>query len=106
MQPDACVVFYDNAGIHDQRGDEYMQANGIHCMRLPPYSPKLQPIEGVFSDLKKHVRSLVYEDGRYLNLTFHLMAAAVGMLTAEQVAGQFSRVSLQVAELLAPMAPA
>jgi len=93
MQPDACVVLYDNAGIHDQRGDEYMQANGIHFMRLPPYSPNLQPIDGVFSELKKHVRSLVYEDGRNLDKPFHLMAAAVDMLTAAQVAGQFSRVS-------------
>ena len=106
MQPDACVVLYDNAGIHDQRGDDYMQANGMHFLRLPPYSPNLQPIEGVFSELKKHVRSLVYEDGRYLYKPFHLMAAAVGMLSTAQVAGQFSRVSHEIAELLVPVAQA
>jgi len=59
LQPDACVVLYDNASIHDHWGDEYMQANGIHYVRLPPYFPNLQPIEGVFAELKKHVRSLV-----------------------------------------------
>jgi len=101
MQPDACVVLYDNAGIHDEAGDEYMQANGMHHVRLPPYSPNLQPIEGVFSDLKKHVRSLVYEDGRYLDKPMRLMAAAVSMLTTAQVAGQFSRVYNNLAELLA-----
>jgi len=106
MQPDACVVLYDKAGIHDQRGDDYMQANGMHFLRLPPYSPNLQPIEGVFSELKKNVRSLVYEDGRYLDKPFHLMAAAVGMLSTAQVADQFSRVSHQVAELLVPDAQA
>jgi len=56
MQPDACVVLYDQASIHDHWGDEYMQANDIHYARLPPYSPNLQPIEGVFAELKKHVR--------------------------------------------------
>ena len=106
MQPDACVVLYDNASIHDHWGDEYMQANGIHYVRLPPYSPNLQPIEGVFAELKKHVRSLVYEDGRYMDKPFHLMAAAVGMLTTAQVAGQFSRVSHEITRLLTGVAPA
>eukprot|EP00168_Porphyra_purpurea_P004443 TRINITY_DN1528_c0_g1_i12.p2 TRINITY_DN1528_c0_g1~~TRINITY_DN1528_c0_g1_i12.p2 ORF type:complete len:118 (+),score=18.86 TRINITY_DN1528_c0_g1_i12:821-1174(+) len=105
MQPDACVVLYDNAGTHDQPGDDYMQANGIHFMRLAPYSPNLQPIEGFFSELKKHVRTLVYEDGRYLDKPFHPMAAAVGMLTTAQVAGQISRVSHEVAKLLGPVVP-
>jgi len=103
MQPDACVVLYDNAGIHDQRGDKYMLVNGIHFLRLPPYSANLQPIEGIFSYLKKHVLSLVYDDDHYLDQPFHLMAAAVSMLTAGQVAGQFSRVSHEIAKLLAPV---
>jgi len=101
MQPDACVVLYDNASIHDHWGDEYMQANGIHYIRLPPYSPNFQPIEGVFAELKKHVQALVYEDGRYMDKPFHLMAAAVGMITTAQVAGQFSRVSHEISRLLA-----
>jgi len=106
MQPDACVVLYENASIHDHWGHEYMQANGIHYVRLPLYSPNLQPIEGVFADLKEPVRSLVYEDGRYLDKPFHLMAAAVGMLTTSQVAGQFSRVSHEISRLLTGVAPA
>jgi len=106
MQPDACVVLYDNASIHDHWGDEYMQANGIHYVRLPPHSPNLQPIEGVFAELKNHVSSLVYEDGRYLDKPFHLMAAAVGMLTTAQVAGQFSLVSHEITRLLTGVAPA
>jgi len=101
MQPDACVVLYDNASIHDHWGDEYMQANGIHYIRLPPYSPNLQPIEGVFAELKKHMQALVYEDCRYMDKPFHLMAAAVGMVTTAQVAGQFSRVSHEISRLLA-----
>jgi len=103
LQPDACVVLYDNASIHDHWGDEYMQSNGIHYVRLPPYSPNLQPIEGVFAELKKHVRLLVYQDGRYMDKPFHLMAAAVGMITTAQVAGQFSRVSNEISRLLSPV---
>jgi len=105
MQPDACVVLYDNAAIHDQRGDDYMQANGIQYVRPPPYSPNLQPIEGVFSELKTNVRALVYEDDRYMDKPFHVMAAAVSMLTAGQVSGQFSRVSHELLRLLSPLAP-
>ena len=77
-----------------------MQANGMHHARLPPYAPNLQPIEGVFSELKTHLSSLVYEDGRYMEKPFLLMAFAVGMLTVAQVAGQFSRVSHEIIRLL------
>jgi len=101
MQPDACVVLYDNSSIHVHWGDEYMQANGIHYVRLPPYSPNLQPIEGVFSELEKHVETLVYEDGRYMDKPLHLVAAAVGMVTTAEVSGQFSRVSHEISRLLA-----
>jgi len=100
LQPDACVVLYDNAGIHDEAGDEFMQQNGMHHIRLPAYSPNLQPVEGVFSELKKHVRDLVYSNGRYLDKPMQLMAAAVGRLTLAQIAGQFQRVADKVAALL------
>ena len=63
----------------------------------------MQPIEGVFAELKKHVRLLVYQDGRYMDKPFHLMAAAVGMITTAQVAGQFSRVSNEISRLLSPV---
>jgi len=100
LQPDACVVLYDNAGIHNEAGDEYMQTNGMHHIRLPAYSPNLQPVEGVFAELKKHVRDLVYSNGRYLDKPMQLMAAAVGRLTMAQIAGQFQRVADKVAALL------
>jgi len=103
MQPDACVVLYDISAIQDERGDDYIQANGICYVRLPPYSPNLQLIEGVFSELKKNVRALVSEDGRYMDKPFHVMAAAVSMLTAGHVAGQFSRVSQELLRLLSSL---
>ena len=48
-QPDNCVLLFDNASIHDAATDEFLQANGVHFIRLPPYSPDLQPIEGVLT---------------------------------------------------------
>jgi len=100
LQPDACVVLYDNAGIHDEAGDAFMQENGIHHVRLPPYSPNLMPVEGVFAELKKHVQDLIYANAQYLDKPMQLMAAAVGRLTLSQIAGQFERMADKVAELL------
>jgi len=100
VQPDACVVLYDNAGIHDLHADEFMNANGMYHIRLSAYSPNLMPIEGVFSELKKHVRELVYHNANYLDKPRQLMAAAVSLLTLQQIAGQFTRVSHKLAELL------
>jgi len=100
LQPDACVVLYDNAGIHDESGDAFMQENGIHHVRLPPYSPNLMPVEGVFAELKMHVQDLVYSNGQYLDKPMQLMAAAVARLTLPQISGQFHRMADKVAELL------
>jgi len=65
-----------------------MLFNGIHFVRLPPYSPNLQSIEGVLDQLKRNVRDLVYHDNRYMRSSMMLMAAAIAMLTQEQIAGQ------------------
>lgn len=100
LQPDACVLLFDNAAIHDEGGDEYLHENGVFFMRLPPYSPDLQPIEGVFSILKKIMKDLVYHNGRYNDFPLTLVATAVSMLTHEQVYGQFVRISDNVSALL------
>lgn len=89
QQPASCVVLYDNAGIHDADGDAYMTANAMYHVRLPPYSPNLPPIEGVFNDLKCHVRDLVYSNSLYLDKPRSLIAHAIARLTQEQISGQF-----------------
>lgn len=100
LQPDSCVLLFDNAAIHDAAGDEYLQNNGMHFIRLPPYSPNLQPIEGVFRDLKRHIETLCYYNPRYFDFPLTLMATAVSMLSHRQIYGQFVCISNNLSSLL------
>jgi len=77
-----------------------MQASGMYFVRLPGYSPNLQHIEGVFNELKRNVRDLVYLNHRCMTKPMRLMATATAMLTHAQIAGQFFRVSNNIAALL------
>ena len=69
-------------------------------MRLSANAPNLQPVEGVFAELKKHVRDLVYDNPRYLDKPFRLMEASVGCRPRQQNTGQFQRVSNTLVLLL------
>lgn len=100
LQPDACVLLFDNAAIHDAAGDEYLDNNGMHYIRLPPYSPNLQPIEGVFRDLKRHIETLCYVNPLYFDRPLTLVATAVSMLTTRQIYGQFICISNNISSLL------
>lgn len=91
-QPDNCILLFDNAPIHDAAGDAFLEANGVHFIRLPPYSPDLQPIEGVFNDLKCYIRRLVHDDPTLLDHPLHLQALAAVLITERQISGQFHRV--------------
>lgn len=100
LQPANSVLLFDNAGIHDQQGDDFLQENGVYYIRLPAYSPNLQPIEGVFNELKRHIRDLVYFDSRYQDKPRRLLADAAMMLTHAQIMGQFVRVQMNMDALL------
>jgi len=100
LLPDSCVILYDKAGIQNEGIDAFMQPNGMYHVRLSAYAPNLQPVEGVFAELKKHVRDLVYDNPRYLDKPFRLMEASVGRRTRQQITGQFQRVSNKLVLLL------
>jgi len=51
LQPETCVLLYDNAPIHSAEADPWIAAAGVFPLRLPHYSPDFQPIEEVFSEL-------------------------------------------------------
>jgi len=57
LQPDRCVLLYDNAPIHSAEADAFIGASGIFPLRLPPYSPEFQPIEEVFSEYSHQLNS-------------------------------------------------
>ena len=99
LQAPACVLLFDNAPIHDAAGDAFLENNGIPFIRLPPYSPDLQPIEGVFNDLKVIVRNLVYFNPHFLEDGVRLQALAASLITRRQIVGQFSRVEVKLARV-------
>ena len=50
------VVILDNASIHHVEQVEDLTA-GSKLIYLPPYSPDLNPVEGVFSQIKSIIKS-------------------------------------------------
>lgn len=47
----------DNASFHGSTGTKEMCAEaGVRLIKLPPYSPDLNPIEEFFSELKTYIR--------------------------------------------------
>ena len=101
LQPDNCVVMFDNAPIHDADGDAFMTANGVSFLRLPPYSPDMQPIEGVFNDLKVIIRNLVYQNPALVDDPHLLQALAASFLSQRHIVGQFDRVDRVLAAVRA-----
>lgn len=51
-------VILDNVAFHKSKGVvELLNNHGIECLYIPPYSPRCNPIEEVFSVLKRSFRS-------------------------------------------------
>lgn len=45
------VVIWDQAGFHPRTGDPLLPAR-IHLLPLPPYSPVLNPVEGLWDQVQ------------------------------------------------------
>lgn len=70
------VVVLDNLSVHrNPKVDELIQSAGATVLRLPPYSPDLNPIEMAFSKVKTLLRS----EGRR---TVEGLMEAIGIATA------------------------
>ena len=55
----ADLVIMDNLSSHKGNGvEKAIAARGARLLRLPPYSPDLNPIENVFAKIKQCLRSL------------------------------------------------
>jgi len=92
LQASNCAVMFENAPTHTVRGNTLLANNGVPFWRLPAYSPDLQPIESVFSDLKVIIRYLVYVQPDLLEHPHLLQARAASFIARRQVVGKFDLV--------------
>ena len=53
------VLIWDGAGFHPQDGAEDLPEN-VRLLPFPPYSPELNPIEGLWDQLKDHLCNKVF----------------------------------------------
>jgi transposase len=93
------VVIYDRAGFHLRPGDARVPAR-VHLLLLPPYSPELNPVEGVWdyghdgtcnrvfdtldqlqAVLTERLRPLWEEPGRVLSLVHHWLHTQANTLS-------------------------
>jgi len=100
LQVSNCIVLFDNAAIQNHVGDTFLGNNGVPFLRLPAYSPDLQPIEGYFNDLKVIIRNLVYVQPDLLDDPPLLQARAASFITRRQVIGQYDRVDKVMESIL------
>jgi len=92
LQASNCAVMIENAPTHTVRGNTLLAYNGVPFWRLPAYSPDLQPIESVFSDLKVIIRYLVYVQPDLSEHPHLLQARAASFIARRQVVGKFDLV--------------
>lgn len=74
------VVVMDNLSSHKRwRTRELIEAAGAELWFLPPYSPDLNPIELIFSKVKRTLRSLAY---RTVDALWRAMQSVLDRVTA------------------------
>jgi transposase len=79
------VVVLDNLPAHKSpRIDALIESVGARVLRLPPYSPDLNPIEMAISKVKSILRKLGRRD---MDSLFDAIDQAMGQVTAEDAAG-------------------
>jgi len=107
LQPDRCVLLYDNAPIHSAEADAFILTNGIFRLRLPPYSPEFRQIEEVFSEYSHHLKTAHNSYPGVPEALLH--AVALSKLAAPNLASHFEHSLLEavlnVPELCGPGGP-
>ena len=54
------VVVWDGAGFHPQDRDHEKVPSEVHVVRLPPYSPELNPIEKLWDLIQDHTSNKLW----------------------------------------------
>lgn len=59
LDPSVKVLLMDNVAFHkNKKFVEELSSRGLSCLFIPPYSPRCNPIEEVFSIMKRRFRKL------------------------------------------------
>jgi len=54
------IIIIDNAGFHSLA--KYQIPDNIKLIRIPPYSPELNPSEKIWAYIKQHYKNRVFEN--------------------------------------------
>ena len=107
LQPEKCVLLYDNAPIYSAEADACIAAAGVFPLRLPPYSPDFQPIEEVFSGLSSLLKTMHHAFPGEPDALRH--ALAIAALTARNIGTHFEHCLMEAVrnmpELAGPDGP-
>ena len=84
---DGDVVVMDNLAPHkDPKVRELIESAGASLVYLPPYSPDLNPIENMWSKVKRHLRSVA---ARTYEALQEAVTEALGRVTSTDCEGFF-----------------
>eukprot|EP00168_Porphyra_purpurea_P008165 TRINITY_DN2028_c0_g1_i3.p3 TRINITY_DN2028_c0_g1~~TRINITY_DN2028_c0_g1_i3.p3 ORF type:complete len:134 (-),score=10.94 TRINITY_DN2028_c0_g1_i3:137-538(-) len=100
-QPNDCVIVYDNASVHTALADMILDINGVHRLRLSPYSPDFSAVEPTFHDYKHAARTLTYRHPDLPDRMIHVFAFA--SLSIEAIQGHYREARRQVLRNLPEM---
>jgi transposase len=63
------IVVIDNAGFHSLQ--KFVIPDNIHLLRIPPYSPELNPCEKIWAYIKQHFKNNVFDSMKQVEEWLH-----------------------------------
>lgn len=83
-RPDqAKIVVIDNAGFHSTKNIKIPE--NIILLRIPPYSPELNPCEQVWAYIKSRYKNKVFADINLLKEWLHLIVKSMKLSTIKSI---------------------
>jgi len=82
---EAKILVIDNAGFHSTKNISI--PNNIILLRIPPYSPELNPCEQVWAWIKKRYKNHIFEDMESLKTWLHQMVISMSKQTIKSIVG-------------------
>jgi len=79
----AKIIVIDNAGFHSTKN--IVVPNNIILLRLPPYSPELNPCEQIWAWIKTRFKNKVFKDMKTLKSWLHLTVKNMSSETIKSI---------------------